>query len=219
MDDGSSTHTTTTADEDSCDSGLDGEDWQDRLHVELGVPSQLMLHFGGWTPRHALVNAAFWPRVVAKLLVSILGAGQLLESSLLQARSLSTHCSGIGTVEHALLAIRSAFDGCLPGRPKLAVVSACDSSTACQRVLMQLGVPHVFTDLAERVHGTAQTLATLWDSCSWAQKQAYMAAAAVTRTASCCIHQAACCAPDADVDFSGTPCTMWSQAGCLDSKY
>ena len=200
-------------DEGSCDDGDMDSDAEEWLHAGLGVPSLLTLHFGGWTPRHSLTNAAFWPRIVANLLVRILGAGQLIDSALLQARSLSTNCSGIGTVEHALLAVRYAVEGALPGCFKLAAVSACDSSPACQRILMQLGAPHVFTDVAERVRGVADTLIASWDSLSWASKQTRMNAATARRTASCVLHQAECCAPAADVDFSETPCTMWSLAG------
>ncbi len=143
-----------------------------------------------------------------------------LRCRLAMVQCLSSHFSGLGTVEVALQFLAAAVLQELWLRLPWSVELLCDHGPSQQKVLLarQRGRCCVFDDMLDRVP-TLRPFAEQRDgSVDYAALQRAARAAPVVRTGKCVAHGrppqfAQCAAADADVDVSGSPCKPWSAAG------
>ena len=137
------------------------------------------------------------------------------ERSLRSARrhwSVSSHFSGLGTVEVAISCMQVAARAL--GMPPLSASTAfaCERDRGCQHVLKQrVGGACIFGDILELVNSPGVGFA-----CSTNGRLNYEAACEMLENmpvsrAPCVSHKLSCQVPRPDLDISGSPCTPWSR--------
>lgn len=119
---------------------------------------------------------------------------------------LSTHFSGIGTVDVALDMIRSAIPRVTRGTLTATIVAACERSKPLRDLLVQRTQCCVFGDLFERIQTPSGRKALT-------QKNVQHPATVVANAAICFQHgQSPCKIPRANLNISGSSCRPWSKA-------
>jgi hypothetical protein len=145
-----------------------------------------------------------WPEVALKVLRETMG--EELFCRLGSRRwAVSSHFSGLGTVEVALDMIRIAYPSIVRGRLDIEVVSSCEKSPQLRRVLAERSGVCVFADILCRLHMEQLDL-------EFKELRQHISERPVANAAKCVAHHATCRIPGANVDISGSPCRPWSRA-------
>ena len=145
-----------------------------------------------------------WADVALKVLRDTLGEN-LFRRLGCRRWAVSSHFSGLGTVEVALAMIRTAYPGIVRGRLDIEVVSSCEKSPQLCVVLEERSGGCVFKDVLSRLHMEKLDL-------EFEELRQYISERPVADAAECVAHHATCRIPVANVDISGSPCRPWSRA-------
>jgi site-specific DNA-cytosine methylase len=162
-----------------------------------------------------LSTAFTWAPRMLTALQNVHGKDALKHSKLWSEHRLSSHFSGIGTVEMACQCLTAGAPQAF-GRPVLFhPMLACESNTGCQR-LLSARLPreaHLFGDIMERIPQTA--LCHLGkEVCLSGDLRACVQGLGVVDFAACTQHGGQLCrAPPVSIDISGPPCVDWSLKG------
>ena len=160
-----------------------------------------------------------WASGVLQCLSAFLPQHVLKQSLLLNAPTLTTHFSGIGTTEWAARSLAGAAAAAIGFPVSIRPLSACESCRACQGALRQVLPPGacVFDDILSVSPPAAKLYADLektggdldLDS-AWGQ----IRRAGARPRWKCQAHSGAQCeTARPDLDVSGSPCQPWSRAG------
>ncbi len=118
---------------------------------------------------------------------------------------ISTHFSGLGTVDVALEMIRSAFQAIVHHPCRVRVVSACEVRPHLRELLVQRSSDAcVFTDIFERIQADQQV--------DPEQYRELVRNALVARSAKCVTHHGTCPSHSAHMNVSGSSCRPWSSS-------
>lgn len=109
--------------------------------------------------------------------------------------ALSTHFSGMGTVDVALGMLRSAFSMVARGVLDASVAASCETSPSLQRALARRSSGCVFKSVFDRLGAAAPGTDAI-----------------VAEAAECVQHGTSCRIPRATMDVSGSPCRPWSRS-------
>ena len=170
-------------------------------------------------PRADLPSAFRWAFTVLEAVRDHVGVDVLVSSILMRAPTVSTHFSGIGTVELASEFLAAAAALVLGTSCRLQFVAACEKSHTCRRILAHMvpGTACIFEDIlarapvAAQLMAEAQTRGMLDFDAAWKKLlQAGLGEVGGKCTQHCC---AGCPMPSPLVDVSGSPCTPWSRMG------
>ena len=172
-----------------------------------------------------LQQSMTWAVFLLGALTQIMDIGDLQRSYLGQDRQsfYSTHCSGMGCPEMALLFLGKAAQVYGRLRMRLQNAASCDISHRC-RNLLQVRTPesHVFSDIFEKFPGwqnipvPENLLNSLPREILHFAQQLYRLRAAYEpgKACVCATHKQCCLEPDViSGDVSGTPCPPWSRMG------
>ncbi len=151
-----------------------------------------------------------WPHTLLENLERTLGLATLRQSLLCATdTTVSTHFSGIGTVEQGLACLRAA--GADLGITIHAQgVSSCDNNSFCVDVLNVVTDGCVFGDILERTTLRPEDFKQL--PTEEARVKAMMSSR-VRRLAWCQKHNKRCATPRSTVDMAGSPCQAHSRIG------
>ena len=128
--------------------------------------------------------------------------------------TLSSHFSGLGTVEVALQMLQNSFPPQARSRLQGEVISACEISPALQEGLRQRFAGCIFGDITGLTDFTApRNLASQPSLAQMADIARDIARAKLVPTSRCFqqFHGTGCRPRGADIDVSGTPCQPWSR--------
>ena len=171
-----------------------------------------------------LQQSMTWAVFLLGALTQIMNIEDLQRSYLGQDRQsfYSTHCSGMGCPEMALLFLGKATQVYGRLRMHLRNAASCDISHRC-RNLLQVRTPesHVFSDIFEKFPGwqnipvPENLLNSLPRAILPFAQQLYRLRAAYEpgKACVCHTHKQCCLEPDVAGDVSGTPCPPWSRMG------
>ena len=124
----------------------------------------------------------------------------------------SSHFSGLGTVEVALAALRSAALSLSMPPPVARTVFACEIDRQCQHVLRQrVDGACIFRDILEEVSRPQTMQLCVTNGLLDFEAARQMLWAAPVSRAYCVAHSLLCAVPRPDLDVSGSPCTPWSR--------
>ena len=166
-----------------------------------------------------LKDAFKWPQHLLRFLILILGFDAIHGSLLGGKWSVSSHFSGIGTVELAL----RGFAAACPAHGFFG--AAFDFASVCEKAPKNLAIlatrvnsscciwPSIlaFSPVGQTLYERARAVGSLE---FWATWQEIRAAGLNRSTAGCRQHarQPMCATPDSHIDVSGSPCQAWSRA-------
>ena len=157
----------------------------------------------------ALVQLYRWPVILVRVLLQAFHLSDLQESYLCQGQRLSTHFSGIGTVEQGLTYLKAELVkhglDC-----KLEPVACTDYDKHSIKVLLRTSHGCVFGNILDRSKLKPHTFRNI---SSTSKRIKAMLRASIEPKASCHAHKKKCCVPKVDVDMSGSPCTAHSRIG------
>ncbi len=178
---------------------------------------------GGLTPPGSAATADVatcfsWATVTLSFLARALGPERIRMSLLAAPMAISTHFSGLGTVELAVTCLAAAAPEALGFPLQLTSSFACESDPACQHIL-SVRLPRTACLFTNILHGSRAATQVFEMAAPKARvdfpaaRQAIMSEAVVLRRP-CKRHlEGPCLQPFTDGDISGSPCTPWSAAG------
>lgn len=127
---------------------------------------------------------------------------------------LSSHFSGLGTLEVALGQLAAAGWGVMRAQLRVQASHACEKSPFCRRVISKRTNNCLFQDILDRLSGLEPSELCSNGQLDYAQAADAVKSAAVRVLAvgRCMTHGAWCTAGQVTGDVSGSPCTPWSRA-------
>jgi len=161
---------------------------------------------GGLRKVHEQAQCFEWAMLSLRLLLHLIPADGLWQKFFNRHWKITTHFSGLGTVDVALEMIRSAFQAVAHFKCFAEVVSSCEIIPSLQSVLVQRSPGAcVLQDIFERVQANRGE-----DSDKYRQ---LLLNALVARCAKCVSHRGMCAAArHAHLNVSGSSCRPWSSA-------
>ncbi len=173
---------------------------------------------GGMSPRPHL--PFHWAFVVMKALESSLTAETIRTSLLFSAPTLTTHFSGVGTVEQAARFLKSASSIVMGMPVDLQFISACECRAANQAALKSVISARscLFSDILAMSRTGARVFADATrrrGSIGFSDMWECLQRDGLRLDSSPCVQHRGCqCkTPRPIVDFSGSPCQPWSRIG------
>ena len=128
-------------------------------------------------------------------------------------RRVSSHFSGVGTVEIATRVLAAAAQKVFRAPLPFSVAFGCDVSPACRSVLnRRLPGVCIYKDIQHRLPHDFINTHVRDGVLDYEGLCAALRCVAIARGAACGTHETTCAFGRVDVDVSGSPCTPWSRA-------
>jgi hypothetical protein len=125
---------------------------------------------------------------------------------------LSSHFSGLGTLEVALGQLAAAGRGVMRAQLGVRASYACEKSPYCQRVIGLRVDNCLFADILDRLGGLEPSVLCPGGQLDYAKAAEAVKSAGVLAGGRCVTHSSWCAAGQVTGDVSGSPCTPWSRA-------
>lgn len=126
---------------------------------------------------------------------------------------LSSHFSGLGTLEVALGQLAMAGQRVMRAQLGVRASYACEKSPFCRRVIRLRTDNCLFADILDRLGGLEPSTLCPGGRLDYALAADTVKSAVVLPGGWCATHGARCAAGHVTGDISGSPCTPWSRAG------
>ena len=176
----------------------------------LGAPSS----WRPGVPLNGMPSCFRWASRLWVVLKDVFGEERVL-SRLFNGRApiqLSSHFSGLGTLEVALGQLAVAGQGVMRAQLGVRASYACEKSPFCRRVIGLRTDNCLFADILDRLGGLKLSVLCPGGQLNYALAADTVKSAAVLAGGWCVTHRARCAAGQVTGDVSGSPCTPWSRA-------
>ena len=176
----------------------------------LGAPSS----WRPGVPLNGMPSCFRWASRLWVVLKDVFGEERVL-SRLFNGRApiqLSSHFSGLGTLEVALGQLAVAGQGVMRAQLGVQASYACEKSPFCRRVIGLRTDNCLFADILDRLGGLKLSVLCPGGQLNYALAADTVKSAAVLAGGWCVTHRARCAAGQVTGDVSGSPCTPWSRA-------
>ena len=177
----------------------------------LGTPST----WGPGAPLNGMPSSFRWASRLWVALKHVFGEERVL-ARVFNSRApiqLSSHFSGLGTLEVALGQLAVAGQGVMRAQLGVCASYACEKSPLCRRVIMLRTDNCLFADILDRLGGLEPSVLCPSGQLNYALAAETVKSAVVLAGGWCVTHRARCAAGQVTGDISGSPCTPWSRAG------
>ena len=155
-----------------------------------------------------------WAHRLWAAVVGVVGLGEVMARFFSPTPiQVSSHFSGIGTVEAAMAMLAAAAKATFSSPLRFRSAFAVDASAACRKALVTRGACGcVFRDILDRL-GPQARAAAAGDAgrLDYQAARRAIAQAPAEQAALCTAHGGQCVIPAVDVDISGSPCVPWSR--------
>jgi site-specific DNA-cytosine methylase len=125
---------------------------------------------------------------------------------------LSSHFSGLGTLEAALGQLAAAGRRAMRAQLGVRASYACEKSPLCRRAVGLRTGSCLFADILDRLDGLEPSALCPGGQLDYARAAEAVKSAAILAGGPCVTHDAWCTAGQVTGDVSGSPCTPWSRA-------
>ncbi len=171
-----------------------------------------------------------WGAVVASTIACLFSASDLKRSLLFSKTcTMSSHFSGVGSAEWAMLCLDSGFFQAIGERVNIRSASVCDSSRSCQQVLQGFlagSSTCIFADITDlsdvgkrlyqeaRKRGHLKNIHAAWKEINESHLNIGVGRACARHLSSACVGSR-----HLTFDVSGSPCQAWSRMGPRHGKH
>lgn len=192
----------------------DGNSEDEKPGVVLGGWPGAPSSWGPGAPVNGMPSCFRWATRFWVALKDVFGEERVL-SRLFQSQApiqLSSHFSGLGTLEVALGQLAVAGRGVMRAQLGVRASYACEKSPFCRRVIGLRTDNCIFADILDRLGGLEPSVLCPGGRLDYALAADAVKSAGILAGGWCVTHGARCTAGQVTGDVSGSPCTPWSRA-------